>query len=152
MSLDNLPILIILALSVMAQNQSVSLAAAILLIIKLLGFDSWFPMLESRGMTLGITLLTIAILAPVAAGNITIRNMQESLSSPTGLAAVVTGVFAAWVAGKGLLFFKASPDTIISLILGTIVGISFFNGIAVGPLIAAGILSLFIGLFKSFSS
>ncbi len=152
MTLDNLPILIILGLSVMAQNQSVSLAAAILLIIKLIGFDSWFPLLENRGMTVGITILTIAILAPVASGQINLRNMVDSLISPVGFAAALTGVFAAWVAGKGLLVFKAAPDTITSLILGTIVGISFFDGIAVGPLIAAGLLSLFIGVFKSFSS
>jgi uncharacterized membrane protein (DUF441 family) len=152
MSLENVPILIILALSVIGQNQSVSLAAALLLIIKLLGFDSWFPTLEDKGMSIGITILTIAILAPIASGRINLRNMYDSLSSPVGVAAVVTGIFAAWVAGKGLVFFKASPDTITSLILGTIVGISFFNGIAIGPLIAAGILSLFVGLFSRFSS
>lgn len=152
MSLDNLPILVILALSVIAKNQSVSLAAAILLIIKLLGFHSWFPILENRGMTIGITILTIAILSPVASGSINLRNMQDSLMSPIGLAAVVVGIFAAWAGGQGLLFFKASPDTITSLILGTIVGITFFQGIAVGPLIAAGILSLFIGIFKTFTS
>jgi uncharacterized membrane protein (DUF441 family) len=60
---------------------------------------------------------------------------------------VITGVFAAWLGGKGVLFFKASPDTITSLVLGTIVGVSFFQGIAVGPLIAAGMLSLVAGLF-----
>ncbi|HEY3426670.1 MAG TPA: DUF441 domain-containing protein [Negativicutes bacterium] len=152
MSLENVPILIILALSVIGQNQSVSLAAALLLIIKLLGFDSWFPTLEDKGMSIGITILTIAILAPIASGRINLRNMYDSLSSPVGVAAVVTGIFAAWVAGKGLVFFKASPDTITSLILGTIVGISFFNGIAIGPLIAAGILSLFVGLFSRFGS
>jgi len=152
MSLDNVPIIIILALSVIGQNQAVSLAAALLLIIKLLGFDSWFPILENKAMTIGITILTIAILAPIASGRINLRNMYESLSSPVGISAVVTGIFAAWVAGKGLVFFKAAPDTITSLILGTIVGISFFDGLAVGPLIAAGILSLFLGLFSRLSS
>jgi uncharacterized membrane protein (DUF441 family) len=67
---------------------------------------------------------------------------------PVDVAAVVTGVFAAWVAGKGLLLFKALPDAITSLILGSIVGISFFHGIAVAPLIVAGILSVFIGFLK----
>lgn len=152
MSLDNLPILIILLLAVIGQNQSVSLAAAILLIIKILGFDDWFSIVENKGMNIGITILTLAILAPVAAGRISLRNMVDSISSPVGFLAVLMGVFAAWVAGKGVIFFKASPDTITSLIIGTIVGISFFQGIAVGPLIAAGMLSLVVGLFSKSGS
>ncbi len=148
MSFDSLPILIILVLAMVAKNQSVAMAAAILLIIKLLGFSSWFSVLESRGINIGITILTIAILAPLASGKITLRDMSDALISPVGLLAVITGVFAAWLGGKGVLFFQTSPDTITALILGTIVGISFFQGIAVGPLIAAGMLSLVVGLFS----
>ncbi|HWR06715.1 DUF441 domain-containing protein [Sporomusa sp.] len=147
MSPDNIPILIILVLSVIAKNQTVSAAAAILLIIKLLGFSSWFSFLENRGINIGITILTLAILTPLASGKITLRDMYDAITSPVGLLAVITGVFAAWLGGKGVLFFKASPDTITSLVLGTIVGVSFFQGIAVGPLIAAGMLSLVAGLF-----
>ncbi|QDR78966.1 DUF441 domain-containing protein [Sporomusa termitida] len=147
MSFDNIPILIILVLALIAKNQSVAMAAAILLIIKLLGFSSWFSVLESKGINIGITILTIAILAPLASGKITLRDMYDAVVSPIGLLAVITGVFAAWLGGRGVMFFKASPDTITSLILGTIVGISFFQGIAVGPLIAAGMLSLVAGLF-----
>ncbi len=147
MSSANLPILIVLVLAALAKNQSVSVAAAVLLVIKLLGFDSWFAVLESKAINIGITILTLAILAPIASGRITFRDMAASISSPVGLAAVLTGIFAAWVGGKGVLFFKETPDTITSLILGTIVGISFFQGIAVGPLIAAGMLSLLVNLF-----
>ncbi|HEY3426611.1 MAG TPA: DUF441 domain-containing protein [Negativicutes bacterium] len=148
MSLENVPILIILGLAIIGQNQSVAFAAALLLMIKILGLDNWFTVLENKGMDIGITILSIAILAPVAAGRITLRNMYDSLISPTGLLAALTGIFVAWVAGRGVFLFKSSPDTITSLILGTIVGVSFFQGIAVGPLIAAGLLSLVIHLFK----
>jgi uncharacterized membrane protein (DUF441 family) len=152
MSLENLPILIILVLSVIGQNQSVSLAAAILLIIKLLGFDNWFPILENKGIGIGITILTLAILAPIAAGRINLRNMVDSLATPVGLLAVLTGIFAAWLGGRGVSFFQISPDVMTSLIIGTIVGVSFFQGIAVGPLIAAGMLSLVLGLYNKFGS
>jgi len=120
MSLENLPILIILVLSVIGQNQSVSIAASILLIIKLLGFDNWFPVLENKGINIGIIILTLAILA--------------------------------WLGGRGVSFFQLSPDAITSLIIGTIVGVSFFQGIAVGPLIAAGMLSLVLGLYNKIGS
>ncbi|HWR44862.1 DUF441 domain-containing protein [Sporomusa sp.] len=147
MSVDNIPILIILVLAAIAKNHAVSVAAALLLIIKLLGFASWFSILENKGVTVGISILTIAILAPVASGRITLRDMYDSVVSPVGLLALLAGIFAAWLGGKGVLFFKTSPDMITSLILGTIVGISFFQGIAVGPLIAAGMLSIVAGLF-----
>lgn len=150
MSFEYLPLIVILALSLFAHNQSVALAAAILIIIKLLGCDEWFPILENKGMTIGITIITLAILAPVAAGKIPVKEMYDSLLSPVGFLAVLTGVFVAWMAGKGVIFFKATPDAIISLILGTIIGITFFQGIAVGPLIAAGMLSLLVSLYNKF--
>jgi len=39
----------------------------------------------------------------------------------------------------------ANPTIINGLIIGTLIGVAFFKGIAVGPLIAAGMLSLVIG-------
>ncbi|MCO6560559.1 MAG: DUF441 family protein, partial [Gilliamella sp.] len=39
----------------------------------------------------------------------------------------------------------AHPTIINGLIIGTLIGVAFFKGIPVGPLIAAGILSLLIG-------
>ena len=37
------------------------------------------------------------------------------------------------------------PTVVIGLMLGTIIGVAFLGGIPVGPLIAAGLLSLFVG-------
>jgi uncharacterized membrane protein (DUF441 family) len=145
---NNIALLVVLVMAVMAENQPVSVAAAFLLILKQLGCDAWFPILEDQGVNIGLTVLTIAILVPVASGRITIRDMYTSIFSPVGFLAVLTGILAAWLGGQGLLFFKTSPDTITALILGTIVGISFFQGIAVGPLIAAGMLSMFIRLYR----
>lgn len=147
MSWDNLPLLIILVLSVLGNNQSVAVAAAFLVVFKFLGLDSWFPILESKGLTLGITILTMAILVPVANGRISMKNMADAFSTPLGILAIAAGIFAAWAAGRGLLFTKASPDMISSLVLGTVVGVSFMNGVAIGPLIAAGLVSMVAGLF-----
>lgn len=142
MSWENLPLLIILVLAVIGQNQSVALAAAILLIVKLIGLDAWFPMLESNGLNWGITLLTIGILAPVASGKVSLRDLQQSFTSPAGITATIIGIFVAWVAGRGIVIIKEAPETVTSLVLGTVVGVTFLQGIAVGPLIAAGLLSL----------
>ena len=37
---------------------------------------------------------------------------------------------------------QSQPNLIIGLLVGTVIGVTFFNGIPVGPLIAGGLLSL----------
>ena len=140
--------MIILALSVMGNNQSVAVAAAILLLVKLLGLDSWFPAIENHGLSIGVTILTIAVLTPLATGRLGMKDMTQALSSPVGLIALAVGVFVAWSAGRGLVFVSVSPEMVTSLILGTVVGVCFFQGIPVGPLIAAGIVSLLLAIGK----
>jgi len=151
MNWDNIPLLIILVLSVIGNNHSVSVAAAVLLLIKLLGFDNAFPYLESHGLTAGITVLTIAVLTPLATGRISLQDMLEAFKTSTGIIAIITGVFVAWVAGQGVFFIKDAPEVVTSIVVGTIVGVCFFKGLAVGPLIAGGIVYLALSfgtLFK----
>ena len=146
MNLDNLPLLIILVLSVIGNNNSVSIAALLLLLIKLLGFSAWFPAIESYGINVGITILTLAVLTPIANGHISTNAMLEAFKTPIGLVAISIGIFVAWVAGKGVPFMAGTPEAVTALIIGTIVGVCFFNGLAVGPLIAGGMVSLVISL------
>ncbi len=37
-----------------------------------------------------------------------------------------------------------------SLVVGTVLGVSFLHGVAIGPLIAGGLVSLFVALFAAF--
>lgn len=147
MNLDNLPLLIILVLSVIGNNHSVSIAASILLLIKLLGLDTWFPLIESHGIDIGIIILTLAVLTPLAQGAITTEGIFSSLKTPLGLVAVMVGIFVAWVAALGVPFMKETPEVVTALVVGTIAGVCFFKGLAVGPLIAGGIVALLAGLF-----
>ncbi|MBP2649452.1 MAG: rane protein yeaL [Firmicutes bacterium] len=152
MAWDNLPLLIILILSVLGSNQSVSIAVAVLLIIKLLGFNSWFPVLETKGLTIGITILTISILTPLATGRVTLKDLVGSMYSPIGIVALITGLFVAWTAGRGIDFINTSPEMVSFLVLGTILGVCFLHGIAVGPLIAGGLVSLLVTALNIFKS
>lgn len=147
MAWDNLPILIILVLAVLGHNQTVSVAAAVLLLIKLLGFNDWLPIIESKGLNIGVIILTMSILVPIVSGRITIKTMAEAVNTPAGIAAIVAGIFVAWAAGRGLFMIKTTPEVISSLIIGTIVGVCFLGGVAVGPLIAAGLVYLFMAVF-----
>lgn len=151
MNWEHAPLLIILVISVLGDNHSVSIAALLLLLVKLLGFDNWFPVLESHGLSVGITILTIAILVPVAQGNISLAGMAASFTTPITLIAIAIGVFVSWVAGQGVPFMKESPEAVTALVLGTIVGVCFFKGLAVGPLIAGGLVSLVVHVLGRFS-
>lgn len=142
MNLENLPLLAILVLAVLGNNNTVSIATAFLLIVKLLGFGKWFPAIENHGLSLGILILTIAILVPVATGRISLIDMGAALKNPAGILAIGAGIFAAWAAGQGIFFIKESPEHVASLIIGTIIGACFLKGVAVGPLIAGGIVSM----------
>jgi len=46
--------------------------------------------------------------------------------------------------GQGLALLKSDPEMIVGLIAGSIIGIVLLRGIPVGPLMAAGIPSLFL--------
>ena len=39
---------------------------------------------------------------------------------------------------------SVQPSVIGGLLIGTVIGVAFFRGVPVGPLIAAGIVSLFV--------
>ena len=75
---------------------------------------------------------------------------MDAFKSPTGIVAICAGVFVAWAAGRGLLFINASPDMISALVLGTVAGVCFLNGVAIGPLVAGGLVSIIIVLFGAF--
>lgn len=150
MSVENLPMLLILVLAVLGNNHSVSIAVLILLLIKLIGFETWFPFLQDHGLSIGLTMLTIGILAPVAQGSISLKEMVSAFKGYIGLISIAVGIFVSWMAGQGVSFMKATPEVVTSLVVGTILGVCFFRGLAIGPLIAAGFVSLLVTLLQKF--
>ncbi len=141
----------ILLLSIIGHNTSVAYAATIVLVLKLLGLTSLLNVIGSNGLNWGIILLTVAILIPIATGEITIQTMLESFKTPLGIVAVIAGILAAAAGGSGIQLLKSTPEVVSALIIGTMAGVFFFKGIAVGPLIAGGFtyaVMQLIGLFK----
>jgi uncharacterized membrane protein (DUF441 family) len=150
MNWDNMPLLVILVLAVIGNNHSVSLAVSALLIIKLMGLTAWLPHIENHGLTIGITILTMAVLTPLAQGRISVVEMMVAFKTQSGLIAIIVGIFVSWVATQGMYFLKASPEATTALIVGTIGGVCFFNGLAIGPLIAGGMVAMIINLLNLF--
>lgn len=152
MNWDNIPLLIILVLAMIGNNNSVSIAVLVLLIIKLMGLALWFPVIENYGINIGITILTMAVLVPLATGRISLYEMTLVFKTQSGLIAIIIGVIVSWVATQGLYFLKTSPETTTALIIGTIIGVCFLHGLAVGPLIAGGVVAIIVNLLNIIKS
>lgn len=131
----------VLLLSVAGHNMTVVYAALIVLAAKIFAQISGAPLLEilgGHGLQFGIIILTAAVLVPIANGTVTISTMLNSFKSTAGIVAVTAGLLAAIAGGAGVPLMQSNPNVIPALIVGTMAGVFFFKGIAVGPLIAAG--------------
>ncbi|WP_314625075.1 DUF441 domain-containing protein [uncultured Selenomonas sp.] len=144
---EYLMLLVILALGIIGHNSTVAYAVLIVLILKLLGLAAMLDFLSANGLNWGIVLLLAAILVPVATGDVTIANMIDAFKSPLGVAAIVCGILAAMAGGGGVELLKNDPHIVAALIIGTIIGVCFFKGVAVGPLIAGGMTYALMKLF-----
>ncbi|WNC12387.1 DUF441 domain-containing protein [Brevibacillus brevis] len=140
----NVTLLALLALGVVGNNSTVSIAVGILLLLRLVSLERVFPFFEQYGLHVGIIVLTIGILTPLASGKIKPESIYQLFIHWQSLLAVLIGVFVAYLAGRGTTLMSENPLIVTGLLLGTIIGVTFFRGVAVGPLIAAGILAFIL--------
>jgi len=142
-------LLIIILLGIAGHNYVVAVVAGVLLVLRLLHGESLFPILEKYALNVGIGIITLAILAPIASGGIGWPDLYRTLASPAGLVALITGIFVAYLGGRGVGFLTVQPQVIVGLMMGTIIGVAFFRGVPVGPLIAGGMVALLMELMGS---
>ncbi|WP_392565519.1 DUF441 domain-containing protein [Utexia brackfieldae] len=142
-----LVLLVLAAVCYFSNNHTVTLAILILLIFKVTPLAQYFPQLNKYGVTLGIIILTAAILVPLANGSIAIQSLLKSLVNWPSVLAIAVGILVSWLGMRGVNLMGHNPMIVNGLIVGTLIGVSFFNGLAVGPVIAAGLLSLLMGKF-----
>ena len=138
-----LTLLAFTALGIISHNTPVTIAGAVLLLMQQTVLARYLPWVEKHGLNLGIILLTIGVLAPLASGKISLG--ADELLGWKNLTAIAVGILVAWLAGRGVPLMINAPAVVPGLIIGTVIGVAFLKGIPVGPLIAAGILSLFLG-------
>ena len=137
-------LVILLILGVLSNNSTITISAAVLLIMQQTFLSSHIPLLEKYGVKIGIIILTIGVLSPLVSGKIQLPDLSGFLSWKMALS-IAVGVLVAWLAGKGVPLMGEQPILVTGLLIGTIIGVAFLGGIPVGPLIAAGILALLLG-------
>ena len=131
---------LIIVISYLGHNMSVVYAALILVIAKLLLPLNYMDYIAKHGINWGIIVLTIAILVPIATGEIGIQEIVDVFKTPLGIITILTGIAVAIFGGMGVDFLKNDPHIVVSLVIGTIIGVCFFKGVPVGPLIAGGMV------------
>lgn len=148
MSLSFNPIALFLValilLSVLGNNNSITISATVLLLMQQTVLNKYIPHLEKYGLTIGIIILTIGVLSPIVSGKIALPNLATLLNWKM-LLAILAGISVAWLGGRGINLMGNQPVLVTGLLIGTIIGVAFLKGVPVGPLIAAGILSLVVG-------
>ena len=142
----SLLILLVLAgLGIISHNMTVTLAMIFLLVIKITPLNQYFPLVEKYGMTIGILILTVGVMTPIATGRISAQEVFNSFLNWKSLLAIAIGIIVSWLGARGVSLMNSQPSTVAGLLVGTVIGVALFRGVPVGPLIAAGILSLLIG-------
>lgn len=142
----------ILILGVFGKNQSIIIASYVLLGVKVLQLDDIiFPFLLSKGLTIGITILTIAVLVPIANGDIGIKDLYLSVKSYYAWVALAAGILVAFLGKYGVNLMASDPQVTVALVVGTILAVVLFNGVAVGPLIGAGIAYVIFQAIDTFT-
>lgn len=138
-------LLVLAGLGIISHNMTVTLAILILLAVRITPLNNYFPWVEKYGLTIGVVILTIGVMTPIASGKITASDVINSFLSWKSLLAIAIGVLVSWLGGRGVSLMSNQPSVVAGLLVGTVLGVALFRGVPVGPLIAAGILSLLIG-------
>ncbi|MEH7094803.1 DUF441 domain-containing protein [Neobacillus vireti] len=145
-------LLLLLVIGLIAKNSSLMIAIAVLLLLKAGGLEAKsFSFIQSKGINWGVTLITIAVLSPIASGDIGFKDLTASFKSPYAWVALISGVLVALLAKGGVKLLADDPQITTALVLGTILSVSIFKGVAVGPLIGAGIAYTAMKVFGFFS-
>src|SRR5690606_28414426 len=140
-------LILLIIVGVIGRSPIISTAASLLLILKLTHLERYFPTVEGRGLDWGWLFRTIAVLVPFPTGRDSPTRSPWLSPSFPGILAIVGGMLATYMNGKGLDLLKMDPQLIIGLVIGSIVGIVMLRGIPVGPLMAAGITAFLLKLF-----
>lgn len=138
-------LLFLAALSYFSHNLTVTIALLVLVAIRMTPLQQTFPWIEKQGVTVGIIILTIGVMAPIASGSLPSSTLLHSFMNWKSLVAIAVGIFVSWVGGRGIALMSSQPTIVGGLLIGTIIGVSLFRGVPVGPLIAAGLVSILLG-------
>lgn len=140
---------LILLVAYFGHNQSLLIATGVVMVLKLIPFTAkWLPTIEAKGINWGVTIISIAILVPIATGKIGFSDLLNAFKTPAGWIAVLMGIAVAILSKFGVNQLANVPQVTVALVLGTIIGVVAFKGVAAGPVIASGMTYVIVTLLN----
>lgn len=147
--MTGVPMLVaLLLIGIIARSNLIATAACVLLLLKFSNLNFIMPILEKRGLEVGLLFLLLAIMVPVATGQVTEKELLYNFTTIPGILAVVGGALATHLNGEGLKLLQLDPELIFGFVVGSVIGIVFLGGVPVGPLMEAGVTALFLEIFS----
>lgn len=140
-------LLAVALLSFISKDRLLMTAALILALLAVLDSRPTFALLHKHAFTIGIFFLMLFILLPIATQKISVIEMSNRLLSFKGALAVVAGLAASCVGGKGVTTLAHQPSILAGVLLGTLIAVLFFDGLPAGLIIAAGFIGLIEQIF-----
>jgi len=140
-----------MTMGVILKINSLSIAASMLILLKLLNLETLFPKIEANSLKLGVIILTIGFLTPIAADKYSVRDIADSMKTPMGICVLIGGILVILFTGRGYGLLTSDPGAIIPIVVGTIIGMALFKGVPVGPLVASGIGVVLYEIYKLIS-
>lgn len=140
---------LILLVAIFGKNMSLIIATGVVMVLKLLPFTTkWLPVIQAKGINWGVTVISVAILIPIATGQIGFKDLWQTFKTPAGWIAVAAGIAVAILSRYGVDQLAAVPQVTVALVLGTIIGVVAFKGVAAGPVIASGMTFVVVSLLN----
>ena len=72
-------LLALAALGFVSHNTTVAISILVLIIVRVTPLNTFFPWIEKQGLTIGIIILTIGVMAPIASGTLPASTLLHSL-------------------------------------------------------------------------
>ncbi|QGG47023.1 DUF441 domain-containing protein [Heliorestis convoluta] len=145
-------LLIVILIGILARSPLTVMATVAILVLHLMGWHGWLHWAERHGVNVGLFMLTLAMLAPFATGKVGFKDVVQTFVSVPGLIAIAGGVIATNLNKHGIALLHGEPQIIVGMIVGSLLGIVFFGGIPVGPLMAGGLTALALSIYRYFLS
>ena len=140
-------LLICAGLGALGRNALIAGGALCLLCLRLARLDFAVNWLDARGTALGIFVLVVSLMAPVAAGRLSLRGFAGELLRPSGLIGLAVAAAAAYLGRGGVDFLRGYPAALVGMLVGSVLGTVVLRGVPTGPLIAAGVTSMLLQAF-----
>jgi uncharacterized membrane protein (DUF441 family) len=139
----------LIGIAAIGNNKALFLGGIIVLALSFLDRTYLLKLDKNIFLNGGLILLMIWMLMPI------IQTEKDMVSidikdwlSIEGLVSLLSGLFIVIIAAKGLELMDSNPSATTGIIVGSIIGVTFFGGIPVGILTGSGIAYLIIRLLK----